>query len=103
MEEQNKSKVVNMNAGKANVKAEGKQKLTYEQLNDACSQLFQQNQVLSRRNRELEGFAMNKRLDYLFKVLEFSNSFSCDFVGSCASEIEEAMTIPQEVEEHKDK
>lgn len=100
MEEQNKSKVVKMNASKDN-KAEDKQKLTYEQLNDACNQLFQQNQMLAKRNRELEGFAMNKRLDYLFKVLEFSNNFSSDFIDNCASEIEEAMTIPQEVEEHK--
>ena len=101
MEEQNKSKVVKMNAG--NNKSEEKKKLSYEQLNDACNQLFQQNQQLARRNRELEGFAMNKRLDYLFKGLEFSNNFSSDFVGNCASEIEEAMTIPQEVEEHKGK
>ena len=100
MEEQNKSKVVKMNAGK---KEEGKQKLTYDQLNDACNQLFQQNQMLAKRNRELEGFAMNKRLDYLFKVLEFSKNFTSDFVGNCASEIEEAMTIPQEIEEHKNK
>lgn len=102
MEEQNKSKVVSMNAGKDN-KAEGRKKLTYEQLNDACNQLFQQNQMLGKRNRELESFAMNKRLDYLFKVLEFSNKFSSDFVVKCASEIEEAMTIPHEVEEPKDK
>lgn len=91
MEEQKKSKVVNM-------KGEEKQekKLTYEQLNDACNQLWQQNQQLVKKAKELEQFVINKRLDYLFKVMEFSSSFSSDFVGNCAAEIEEAMTIPQE-------
>nr|DAK79706.1 MAG TPA: hypothetical protein [Crassvirales sp.] len=100
MEEQNKAKQINMNAGTG--KSETKQqKLTYEQLNDACNQLWQQNKQLAARNRELETFAMNKRLDYLFKVLELSNQFSSDFIRNCASEIEQAMTIPQDIEEHK--
>lgn len=91
MEEQKKSKVISMNTSKTQEK-----KLTYEQLNDACNQLWQQNKQLAVKNRELEQFAMNKRLDYLFQVLEFSKEFSSDFVGTCASEIEEALTIPQE-------
>lgn len=100
MEEQNKAKQINMNAGTG--KLETKQhKLTYEQLNDACNQLWQQNKQLIKRNKELETFAMNKRLDYLFKVLELSNQFSSDFVVNCSSEIEQAMTIPQDMEEHK--
>ena len=100
MEEQNKAKQINMNVSEN--KSENKQqKLTYEQLNDACSQLWQQNKQLVARNRELEAFAMNKRLDYLFKVLELSNQFSSDFVGNCAVEIEQAITIPQDTEEHK--
>lgn len=74
---------------------EKQQKLTYEQLNDACNQLWQQNQMLTKRNKELEQFNMFKRLDYLFKVLEFKDTFSVDFVGDCVNEIEEAMTIPQ--------
>ena len=100
MEEQNKAKQINMNAstGKSETK---QQKLTYEQLNDACNQLWQQNKQLVARNRELESFAMNKRLDYLFKVLELSNQFSSDVVVNCSSEIEQAMTIPQDIEEHK--
>ena len=100
MEEQNKARQINMNASAG--KSENKQqKLTYEQLNDACNQLWQQNKQLVARNRELENFAMNKRLDYLFKVLELSNQFSSDFVVNCSSEIEQAMTIPQDIEEHK--
>ena len=93
MEEQKKAKAVNMNI--ASKKEESNKKLTYEQLNDACNQLWQQNKQLSVRNRELESFVMNKRLDYLFKVVEFSTKFSSDFIVNCISEIEEAMTIPQ--------
>lgn len=100
MEEQNKAKQINMN-GSENKSENKQQKLTYEQLNDACNQLWQQNKQLVARNRDLEAFAMNKRLDYLFKVLELSNQFSSDFVGNCAVEIEQAMTIPQDTEEHK--
>lgn len=100
MEEQNKAKQINMNTGAGKVETK-RQKLTYEQLNDACNQLWQQNKQFVARNRELEAFAMNKRLDYLFKVLELSNQFSSDFVGNCAVEIEQAMTIPQDTEEHK--
>lgn len=74
-------------------KAEEK-KLTYEQLNDACNQLWQQNKQLAMRAKELEQCVMSKRLDYLFKVLELSGKFGSDFVVSCANEIEQAMTVP---------
>ena len=77
---------------------EEQKKLTYEQLNDACNQLWQQNKQLVKRNKELEQFVMNKRLDYLFKVLECSKEFSSDFIENCTSEIEEAMTVPQDME-----
>lgn len=92
MEEQKKNKVVSMNTKQA------EKKLSYEQLNDACNQLLQQNRQLAVQNKQLEQFAMNKRLDYLFKVIEFSKEFTSDFVGNCASEIEEALTITQEEE-----
>lgn len=94
------TKTINLNTNKE-TKVENK-KLTYEQLNDACNQLFQQNRQLSLKNRELEQFCMNKRLDYLFKVVENSDKFSSDFVVSCTSEIEEAMTIPSTKEEDKE-
>lgn len=96
--EENKAKTVTMGNGKP----KEKKPLTYEQLNDACNQLWQQNKQLVARNRELEQFAINKRLEFLFKVLEYNNNFSSDFVVSCASEIEEALTIPQSQEEEKE-
>ena len=77
---------------------EEQKKLTYEQLNDACNQLWQQNRQLIKKTNELEQFAMNKRLDYLFKVLEHSKEFSRDFIINCVNEVEEAMTIPQNTE-----
>lgn len=101
MEEQKKAKAINMNI--ASKKEEGVKKLTYEQLNDACNQLWQQNKQLSARNRELESFVMNKRLDYLFKAVELSTKFSSDFIVNCVSEIEEAMAIPQDKTEEPKK
>lgn len=99
MEKSNKAKTVNIgNESKVESK-----KLTYEQLNDACNQLWQQNKQLVSRNRELEQFALNKRLDYLFKVLELSSKFTSDFVVNCSNEIEEIMTVPQEPEETEEK
>lgn len=92
MEEKKETKTVAM---KANVKADtNDKKLTYEQLNDACNQLWQQNRQLVAKTRELEQFALNKRLDYLFRVIENSKMFSIDFIVNCTNEIEEAMTIP---------
>lgn len=68
------------------------QKLTYEQLNDACNQLFQQNQYLTRQVRELNATNLFKRLDYLFKVVELSSTIKdAEFVNSCIDEIKEAM------------
>lgn len=96
MEEQNKAKVVNINDKKGD-----HQKLSYEQLNDVCNQLWQQNKQYYKRYRELEQILQNKRLDYLFKILEYQAMFDSDFVLSCQKEIQEAMTIPQEPEEKK--
>lgn len=94
MEEQKNPKTISINSGK-----EEKQKLTYEQLNEACNQLFQQNKQLTMRLREIEQFLGNKRMDYLFKVIESSTLFHSDFVVNCVDEIEEAMKLPQSEEE----
>ena len=90
-------KEIKLNIGSANNE---KKRLTYEQLNDTCNQLWLQNRQLAVKNRELEQFVMNKRLEYLFKVLEYSNNFTSDFVVSCSNEIEEALTIPQNKKEN---
>lgn len=84
-------------------KGQGQQKLTYEQLNDACNQLFQQNQYLLKQVKELNTANYFKRLDYLFKVVELAPTFKdADFVNSCIDEIKEAMTLaPEEGDKEK--
>ena len=101
MEEQ-KNKEIRMNAPKE------QEKLTYEQLNNACVQLSQENQYLKQQliqaNKVLNTF---NRLDYLFKVMETSSKasdwkFADDFVAKCIREIEEIMTLPEEEEKDKE-
>lgn len=76
---------------------QNKQPLTYEQLNDVCQQLFQQNQQLRERISELDNVTMFKRIDYLFKVVEFASTFKDpDFVNSCMDELKEALTVNEE-------
>lgn len=70
-------------------------KYTYEQLNDICSQLFAENQRLS---KQLQGTGiMFKRLDYLFKVLEFAGVIKDpEFIGNCVDEIKNAIAVKEE-------
>ena len=90
MEEQ-KAKTVEMNASQEN------KKLSYEELNDVCMRLEQQNQYLVRELQKANLTNMFKRLDYLFKVVEYSHSFGdAEFVGNCIEEIKEAMIINTE-------
>lgn len=78
------------------------QKYSYDELNNICGQLHQQNQSLIKQIRQMDMTNTFKRLDYLFKVLELSNGsgdwkFSAQFVDSCISEIEDTITIPEEI------
>lgn len=92
--EEKKAKEIKMNGAKT-TSEKAKQKLTYEQLNDVCNQLFQQNQQLRKELQEMNAVNMFKRLDYLFKVVELSTTFKdADFVNSCMDEIKEALTVP---------
>lgn len=96
-----------------NKQTEKDNKLTYEQLNNACNQLFQQNQYLSKQLKELNTYNMFKRLDYLFDVIKNADTFinfgNEDFVNSCVQEIKEALTINEDnvkdsnEEQHGDK
>lgn len=89
-------------------KTEGK--LTYEQLNNACVQLSQQNQFLKQRLQQAEKVLNTfSRLDYLFRVIECdhnnrnnSASFTTDFVEMCIKEIQELMTMPEESEDNNE-
>lgn len=96
MEISKKAKTLNMDNNKKETK------LSYEQLNAACDQLFLQNKELIKKNTTLENFLMNKRLEYLFKVLENSDRFfDKSFVLKCSTEIKEALT-PEETKEAKE-
>ena len=65
--------------------------------------MFQKNQKLKADVNELSNVAMFKRLDYLFKVVEFSSTFKdSDFVNSCMDEIKEALTVREEDNDNKE-
>lgn len=73
------------------------QKLTYEQLNNVCSQLYQENQNLIKQLQQANLTSMFKRLDYLFLVLKYEKVFKDpDFINSCVNEIKDAIIIKQE-------
>lgn len=93
------------------------QKLSYEQLNQACADMSQQLQnqgdYIQKMRAQIQqmGYALQtKRVDYLFKVLEISygNShseyacFSKEFVEGCVAEIQDALTIKAEPEDSKE-
>lgn len=84
------------------------QKLSYEELNQACAELSQQAQQmrtyiqkLHKQLQSMEIALQTRRLDYLFKVVELSVNdralyqFHSDFVAACIAEIEESLTIPE--------
>lgn len=71
------------------------QKLSYEQLQNIAGQLQQQNIQLRRVLEQSNMENMFKRLDYLFKVMEYPHMFSDEFVQKCAAEIESSITIPE--------
>ena len=73
--------------------------LSYEELRNIAGQLQQQNMQLRRALNDLNYKNMFDRLNYLFKVMEFSHMFSDEFVGKCVTEIESLMTIPEDTPE----
>jgi hypothetical protein len=76
---------------------ETKQRLSYEQLNQVCSELYQQNQNLMKQLEYVNQTAMFKRLDYLFMVLKYESVIKDpDFVNSCIAEIKDAIIIQPE-------
>lgn len=71
------------------------QKLSYEELNNICMELHQQNQYLQKELQRANMSNMFKRLDYLFQVLKCESVIKdADFINECVSEIKEAMRVP---------
>lgn len=72
--------------------------LSYEQLKTVASQYAKHCEKLQTQLQEISMFNLFKRLEYLFKVVEFESSFSEKFVNSTIMEIEKAMSSYNEVE-----
>lgn len=73
-----------------------KTELTYEQLNAVATQLSQQNMQLRKQIEEMNYVNLFKRLDYLFKVVEFADKFSAPFVSTCIAEINALLSTSEE-------
>jgi hypothetical protein len=73
-----------------------KEKMSYEELNNAAIQLSEQNRKMYMQLQEVNMVNMFKRLEFLFKVIENQGSFSSEFVIKCVEEVEDIMTIPTE-------
>lgn len=75
---------------------EEKKKLSYEELENVAHQLSEQSRQLYAKLQQSELNNVYKRLDYLFKVMEFNACFETNFVSNCVKEIQEIMTISEE-------
>lgn len=103
--EENQSKTVNMTGKK--VKNEETKKISYEDLQKAAGQLYQQNQQLIAKCKQYEEQIqrlnnVEVRLHYLFEVLDKGSYFDSDFIDTCVNEVKEIMTIKEETEEEKE-
>lgn len=70
-------------------------KLSYDELENAANELLMQNQQMYNELQKANMANVFKRLDYLFKVVEFNTAFNTEFVNTCVAEIEEMMTIKE--------
>ena len=84
MEEQ-KGKVVEMQPTTKEV--ERPEKMSYEQLENVAHQLSEQAKQLYMKLQAANMSTMFKRLDYLFKVVEYGHMFKQDFLEKCIAEI----------------
>lgn len=100
--EEKETKTVQMdNKGKNN---EAPKKVSYEDLQKAAGQLYQQSQALMHENEQLKEQiqklnGVEIRLHYLFEVLDKGNYFDDDFIEKIVNEIKEIMIIDNTEEE----
>lgn len=78
------------------------EKMSYEQLENIAHQLSEQAKQLYAKLQEANMNNAFKRLDYLFKVLDYREVFSTEFYVKCVEEIEEFMTIPEEDDKERE-
>lgn len=79
------------------------EKPSYEQLEREIAGLKNMNSQLFMQLQQTNMSNLFKRLDYLFKVVEFREAFNPDFASRCAEEIEGHMTPPEAADEPDDK
>ena len=70
-------------------------KLSYEELETVAKDLYNRCTEMAKEIQRMQVDNTFKRLDYLFKTLEYYSLLDTDFVRSCAKEIQEIMTIPE--------
>ena len=85
-----------------NKEVEQPKELSYEELKEVASQLQHQNEQMRNAIMKLDYTNTFKRLDYLFKVIEFSIQFPDDFITNCINEIVDMMTVKEEEKEDKE-
>lgn len=95
MEEKKTAEEVSINAN-AQSAQDGNKKATYEELNNYCIQLYNQNKQLMSQLQQRDMLNLFKRLDYLFLVLKNKDCFGSDFVGDCVAEITNALTVSED-------
>lgn len=69
---------------------------SYEQLEKDVASLKSMNNQLIMQLQQVNISTLFKRLDYLFKVVEFREAFNEEFVNNCVEEIEIHITPPKE-------
>lgn len=85
-----------------NQEVEQPKELSYEELKNVAAQLQHQNEQMRNAIMKLDYTNTFKRLDYLFKVVEFSIQFPDDFVTNCINEIVDMMTVKEEEKESEE-
>ena len=106
--EKNNSKEIKMDVVK-NEKKEP-QRLGYDELNNLCAELSEQNQqmrgYIKNLRTQIEQMVNNnilQRLGFLFEVLKYKEQFDSDFIIYCVEEIKAALVIPEEESKDEEK
>ena len=85
-----------------NDKSVKKEKMSYEELENIAHQLSEQSRVLMQKLQEANMGNMFKRLDYLFKIIEFEHMFDGNFIDKCIKEVQDMISIPEEEEPNEE-
>ncbi len=67
-------------------------------LSEEYNKVVSQAQALAQKLNEVQIFNAFKRLEFLFKVLEYQDNFHTTFVDAVVDEIENTITLKEQVE-----